>query len=105
MNYPDMIMPSDYLNTNSALLSTVRTHNIDGRYVSRYIELRKTVLSYSSIISKFEQFLAVANEDIRIEDITMYPDIPDITTNTLAHLRAFVAERLFYLDTMYGVEV
>ena len=105
MNYPDMIMPSDYLNTGSALLYTVRTYNIDGPYVSRYIELRKTVLSCSSIISRFEQFLTVANEDVRIEDVTVYPDIPSVTENTLSHLRQWLTNRLEWLDNTYGVEV
>jgi len=104
MDNPTLYMPDDYLNQYSALLFLIWDYYWEDM-VARYAELRKTVLSVSSIMSKFEQFLTVADEDVRIEDTIAYPDIPAVTENTLSHLRDFVQQRLAFLDADYGVEV
>lgn len=74
-------------------------------YVERYTELRKSVLSYSSIIEEFEKYIGMFGEDVYIQDTAIYPDIPSVTSNTLKSLRNFVRDRLEYLDSEYGVVI
>ena len=97
---PTDVMPTAYLNHNSALLNLL-INNYNSEMKSRYAELRNGALSYSSIITSFEKVLGVANEDERIKDVVPYPNIPNITTNTFDNLKVFIKERLDYLDTKY----
>lgn len=97
---PTNEMPDAYMNKNSALLNLIKTQ-YEADYKTRYSELRKTALSYSSIISEFEKILSVIDEDIRIQDTVPYPNIPCVTTNTINTLRTFIKERLDYLDNKY----
>ena len=101
----DSDMPySPYNNRYSSLLSYIRGNYWDA-YVDRYTELRKSVLSYSSIIEEFEKYIGVYGEDVYIQDTAIYPDIPSVTYNTLNSLRDFVSDRLEYLDDAYGVVI
>lgn len=93
-----------YNNRYSSLLSYIR-ENYSNAYVERYIELRKSVLSYSSIIEEFEKYIGVFGEDVYIQDTAIYPDIPSVTDNTLNSLRNFVRKRLEYLDDDHGVVI
>ena len=93
-----------YLNKYSNLLQYIRG-NYHDEYVKRYIELRKSVLSYSSIIEEFEKYIGVYGEDVYIQDTAIYPDIPSVTDNTLKSLRIFVRDRLEYLGSKYGVVI
>lgn len=101
----DSDMPySPYNNRYSSLLSYIRDNYWDD-YVERYTELRKSVLSYSSIIEEFEKYIGMFGEDVYIQDTAIYPDIPSVTSNTLKSLRNFVRDRLEYLDSEYGVVI
>lgn len=101
----DSYMPDyPYNNRYSSLLSYILDNYWDV-YVERYIELRKSVLSYSSIIEEFEKYIGIFGEDIYIQDTAIYPDIPSVTSNTLTSLRSFVKDRLEYLDYSYGVVI
>lgn len=93
-------MPDAYMNRNSALLNLIKTQYAKD-YKARYSELRKTALSYSSIISEFENILSIVDEDERIKDTIPYPDIPSVTINTFDNLKTFIKERLDYLDYKY----
>ena len=93
-----------YNNEYSRLLSYI-WDNYWAAYVERYTELRKSVLSYSSIIEEFEKYIGVYGEDVYIQDTAIYPDIPSVTSNTLKSLRDFVSDRLEYLDDKYGVVI
>ena len=64
----------------------------------RYIELRKSVLSFSSIINEFEKFIEIYGEDIYMQDLICYPKIPAVTFNNINYLRMFVKERLEIVD-------
>lgn len=97
---PTNEMPEVYLNKNSALLILIKTQ-YEEEYKARYSELRKTALSYSSIINEFEKILSVVDEDERIKDTVPYPDMPSVTINTFDNLRTFIKERLDYLDSKY----
>ena len=93
-----------YNNRYSSLLQYIKD-NYHDEYVERYIELRKSVLSYSSIIEEFEKYIGVYGEDVYIQDTAIYPDIPSVADNTLNSLRNFVRHRLEYLDNDYGVVI
>lgn len=69
----------------------------------RYIQLRNGVLSEQSIISEFEEYVGIFGEDLYIQDTTLYPNIPSVTTNTLKGIRSFIVSRLAFLDSKYGV--
>lgn len=105
LDYYDSDMPSDpYNNQFSSLLQYIWTNYYDA-YVERYTELRRSVLSYSSIIEEFEKYIGIFGEDVYIQDTAIYPNIPSVTDNTLKSLRDFVRDRLEYLDNDYGVVI
>ena len=105
LEWYDSDMPGiPYNNKFSRLLSYI-FENYHDAYVERYIELRKSVLSYSSIIEEFEKYIGIYGEDVYIQDTAIYPDIPSVTDNTLKSLRNFVSDRLEYLDNRYGVVI
>ena len=93
-----------YNNKYSSLLSCIQ-NNYFNAYVERYTELRKSVLSYSSIIEEFEKYIDIFGEDVYIQDTAIYPNIPSVISNTLASLRNFVSDRLKYLDDYYEVVI
>lgn len=105
LEWYDSDMPEvPYNNKFSSLLQYIRNNYWDN-YVERYTELRKSVLSYSSIIEEFEKYIGVYGEDVYIQDTAIYPDIPSVTDNTLNSLRNFVSDRLEYLDDWYEVVI
>lgn len=105
LEYYDSDMPDvPYNNKYSSLLQYI-WNNYHDKYVERYIELRKSVLSYSSIIEEFEKYIGVYGEDVYIQDTAIYPGIPSVTSNTLKSLQNFVRDRLEYLDSKYGVVI
>ena len=105
LEYYDSDMPyAPYNNQFSSLLRYIRNNYYDA-YVERYVELRKSVLSCSSIIEEFEKYIGIFGEDVYIQDTAIYPNIPSVTDNTLKSLRDFVRDRLEYLDDDYGVVI
>ena len=98
----DTIPPhSSYNNRYSKLLSFI-LEGYTNEYKARYFELRKSVLSYSSIVDEFEKYIAIYGEDIYIQDTINFPEIPSVSDNTLNSLRTFVKDRLNFLDDYYG---
>lgn len=105
LEYYDSDMPyTPYNNKFSSLLQYI-WNNYNVAYVERYVELRKSVLSYSSIIEEFEKYIGKFGEDVYIQDTAIYPNIPSVTDNTLESLRDFVRKRLEYLDDDYEVVI
>ena len=105
LGWYDSDMPGvPYHNQYSSLLRYIQD-NYHDKYVERYTELRKSVLSYSSIIEEFEKYIGIFGEDVYIQDTAIYPDIPSVTSNTLESLRNFIRDRLEYLDGIYGVVI
>ena len=90
-----------YNNRYSSLLTCILDGYIN-EYIARYFELRKSILSYSSIINEFEKYITIYGEDIYIQDTINFPGIPSVSDNTLNSLRIFVKDRLNYLDDFYG---
>ena len=105
LEYYNADMPSyPYDNRYSSLLQYI-WDNYRNAYLERYVELRKSVLSYSSIIEEFEKYIGIFGEDVYIQDTSIYPDIPSVVDNTLKSLRIFVRDRLEYLDSEYEVVI
>ena len=105
LEWYDSDMPNvPYNNRFSSLLQYIR-NNYEAAYIERYTELRKSVLSYSSIIEEFEKYIGIFGEDIYIQDTAIYPNIPSVTSNTLRSLRNFISCRLKYLDDYHGVVI
>ena len=105
LEYYDADMPLyPYDNRYSSLLQYI-WDNYHDAYVERYVELRKSVLSYSSIIEEFEKYIGIFGEDAYIQDTAIYPNIPSVVDNTLMSLRIFVRKRLEYLDDKYEVVI
>ena len=93
-----------YNNRYSRLLQYIQAyHGVE--YLEHYVELRKSVLNYSSIIEEFEKYVGIFGEDVYIKDTSIYPDIPSVTSNTLEWLREFVKYRLERIDNSYGVVI
>lgn len=90
-----------YNNRYSSLLTGI-LEGYNNEYKARYFELRKSVLSYSSIVNEFEKYITIYGEDIYIQDTINFPAIPSVSYNTLNSLRTFVKDRLNYLDDFYG---
>lgn len=93
-----------YNNAYSQLLSLLQ-NEYPSEMLTRYVELRNSVLSKNSIISAFEDYINIFGEDLYIQDTILYPDIPSVTTNTLKEIRDFVVNRLAFLDNKYGVVI
>lgn len=95
---------SPYLNSYSELWYLIE-NNFSSQIKSRYIELRKSVLSKSSIINEFENFVSIYGDDVYIQDIVPYPDIPSAIENNLQKLKTFISNRLDAVDTLIVGEV
>lgn len=98
----DTLPPGYPYNNRYSSLLTYIMDGYNNEYKARYFELRKSVLSYSSIINEFEKYIATYGEDIYIQDTINFPAIPSVPFNTLNSLRTFVKDRLNFLDDYYG---
>ena len=98
----DTFPPDPSYNNRYSSLLTCIMDGYNNEYKARYFELRKSVLSYSSIIDEFEKYIATYGEDIYIQDTINFPAIPSVPVNTLNSLRTFVKDRLNFLDDYYG---
>lgn len=100
----DTIMPDFPYNNqfNTLLQYILNTQTYWNNYIARYWELRNSVLSEASIISEFEKYMNIYGEDLYIQDTIPYPEIPNVTENTLNYLREFVRKRLEFLDNKYA---
>ena len=105
LEYYNSDMPNTPYNNKFSRLLQYIWSNYHDAYVERYVELRKSVLSYSSIIEEFEKYIGIFGEDVYIQDTAIYPNIPSVVDNTLTSLRRFVRDRLEYLDNVYGVVI
>lgn len=92
-----------FLNAYSKLLDFILNEYKD-EYKTRYIELRQSVLSDTSIINEFEEYVRLYGDDLYIQDTIPYPNIPSVTNNTINTLKRFIKNRLIYLD-MHIMEV
>lgn len=98
----DRLPPGYPYNNRYSSLLTYIMDGYNNEYKARYFELRKSILSYSSIVNEFEKYIAIYGEDIYIQDTINFPEIPSVSDNTLNSLRTFVKDRLNFLDNYYG---
>lgn len=98
----DALQPEYPYNNRYSSLLTYIMDGYNNEYKARYFELRKSILSYSSIINEFEKYIAIYGEDIYVQDTINFPEIPSVSYNTLNSLRTFVKDRLNYLDNVFG---
>lgn len=98
----DTLPPGYSYNNRYSSLLTYIMDGYNNEYKARYFELRKSVLSYSSIVDEFEKYIAIYGEDIYIQDTINFPEIPSVSDNTLNSLRTFVKDRFNYLDNVFG---
>ena len=94
----------DYKHSSSNLLYKRLEQLYKTQLKARYAELRKSVLSASHIIQKFEEFNEVCPKDIVQEDYAnttgdgKFTDIPSKTTNNIQQLRNNIVRRFTYVD-------
>lgn len=68
---------------------------------ARYFELRKTVYSYSNMVTAFERFMDVIGLDLYAEDCEVYTGIPQKETANIKQLRNYIRDRLAYCDAEF----
>lgn len=89
--------PADYQEKRNLLFERINALYKE-EVKARYIELRKTVYSYSNIVSKFEEFIGAIGSEAYKDNITAYNNIPSAETNNIWQLRNYIRDRLEYCD-------
>ncbi|MDO4952355.1 MAG: CotH kinase family protein [Synergistaceae bacterium] len=70
--------------------------------VSRYKELRETLLSYENIIAEFDAFDSKIPAVVRKTERNKWKDVPSQDTNNLEQIKEFTKKRLEFLDNSFG---
>lgn len=92
--------PEDYQEKFSLLWERIEA-NYANELKNRYAELRGSVLSAIHMVAEFEWFYDAIGETLYAQDLEAYPNIPSGTTNNIAQLRAYILERLSYVDSQF----
>lgn len=92
--------PEDYQEQFSLLWERIETVFLN-ELKGRYFELRKTVYSYSNMITKFERFMDRIGLGLYSEDLTIYSGIPSGSTNNIKQIRDYIRDRLVYCDVEF----
>lgn len=95
--------PDDYQEQFSLLWERIEA-NFLPELKARQTELRKTVLSYSNMVTHFERFMDVIGLDLYAEDLTIY-NIPSSGTNNIKQIRNFIRDRQAYVDSEFAAMV
>lgn len=96
--------PEQYQETRSLLWERLEV-NFREELQARYRELRATVLSNANVLTAFERFVNKIGAELYAEDYAgttaggAYNGIPSKTTCNIQQLRAFIRDRLAYVDT------
>lgn len=99
----DISMPEGYENVYSQLLHVIfNDSGYFSKYQERYKELRKSALSYASIMSEFDRFIGIINQNIYEVDNSIW-NLPNSAARQLYDIASFLKERLENLDKKYGV--
>ena len=94
-------VPEDCTETHSLLWS--RIENLFSEELkARYVELRDSVFSYSNLIDKVERFMDKIGTELYAEDLTVFPDIPAGTNDTIAGFRDIIVKRRPVIDAEVG---
>ena len=93
--------PEDYQERYSLLWERIEA-NFLPELKARQAELRKTVLSYSNMVTHFERFMDIIGLDLYAEDLTIYTGIPSGSTNNIKQIRNYVRDRQVYVDAEFA---
>lgn len=93
--------PEDYQERYSLLWERIEA-NFRDELKARQVELRKTVLSYSNMVTHFERFMDIIGLDLYAEDLTIYTGIPSGSTNNIKQIRNFIRDRQAYVDAEFA---
>lgn len=93
--------PEDYQEDYSLLWERIEA-NFQNELKSRQAELRKTVLSYSNMVTHFERFMDVIGLDLYAEDLTIYTAIPSAADNNIQQIRNYIRDRQAYVDAEFA---
>lgn len=64
--------------------------------------MRKTVYSFSNMVTHFERFMDLIGKDLYAEDLTVYSAIPSGSTNNITQIRNYIRDRLTYCDEEFA---
>ena len=101
---PNFKCPEDYQERYSLLWERI-SYVYSDEVKARYTELRKTVYSYSNMVTHFERFADIIGKDLYDEDLEIHTGIPFGTIDHIKQLRNFVRDRLNYVDGEFYDEV
>ena len=92
--------PEDYQERYSLLWERIEKLYAE-ELKERYSKLRKSVLSFSNMVTEFERFMDVIGLDLYEEDLKVYSDIPSGNTNNITQVRNYIRDRLVYCDSEF----
>lgn len=98
---PTYRCPEDYQETYSLLWERIEA-NLLPELKARQAYLRKTVLSYSNMVTHVERFMDIIGKDLYAEDLTVYSSIPSGSTNNIKQIRDFIRDRQVYVDAEFA---
>lgn len=94
-------VPEDCTETHSLLWERIEKVYAD-ELKARYDALRDSVFSYSNLIDKVERFMELIGTELYAEDLTVFPDIPAGTNDTIAGFRDIIVKRRPVIDAEVG---
>ena len=74
--------------------------NFKTEFKDRYLELRKSVLSYKNIEKRFSEFTSKIPKIMFNTEVQKWPDLPSKDTSNLDQILSFTKERIIALDTV-----
>lgn len=93
--------PENYQERYSLLWERIEA-NFLPELKARQAELRKTVLSYSNMVTHFERFMDIIGLDLYAEDLTIYTGIPLGSSNNIKQIRDYIRDRQAYVDAEFA---
>lgn len=91
------VFPDEYMGNRSLLWERLLALYIP-EIKARWAELRKSIINYPNITSKFERMWYWIGETLLAEDVTVWPNVPNKTVNNITYTRNCVRDRLAYVD-------
>ena len=92
--------PEDYQESYSLLWERIEKLFVE-ELKTEYFKKRKTVYSFSNIVTHFERFMDLIGKDLYAEDLTVYSGIPSGSTNNITQIRNYIRDRLAYCDEQF----
>lgn len=89
--------PRDYQETRSLLWERL-VKAFAQEMNDRYHQLRESVLSFANMCSHFEAFMAPIGTEAYLEDVEIFPTIPQAEGNNIRQIRSAIRSRLAYCD-------